>query len=118
MNLQKLLIMIAGPYRGGSSDKLIWDQNHKELNKVAFAVFQRGHLPIIGVNAALPIIEQSDFVHFDYIMMPLSLALADRCDAILRIGGYSSGADMEVAVFKQKGLKVFTHIDEIERCRP
>jgi hypothetical protein len=29
--------------------------------------------------------------------LPLSLALAERCDAILPVGGPSSGADEEVA---------------------
>jgi hypothetical protein len=32
-------------------------------------------------------------------MLPLSLALAERCDACLRIGGPSAGADAEVATF-------------------
>ena len=37
------------------------------------------------------------------IMMPLSLALAERCDAFLRIGGPSVGADQEMARFHAAG---------------
>ena len=35
--------------------------------------------------------------------MPLSLALAERCDAFLRIGGASVGADQEMARFAAAG---------------
>jgi hypothetical protein len=43
----------------------------------------------------------------DEIMMPLSLAAAERCDACLRIGGPSAGAGEAVARFprtRQAGL--------------
>jgi hypothetical protein len=46
-------------------------------------------------------------------MMPLSLALADRCDAFLRIGGASVGADQEMARFVAAGKRVFRSVDEI-----
>ena len=52
-------IMIAGPYRSGSSDPAVWAENHRKLNAVALAVFQKGHTPIVGVNLALPIIESA-----------------------------------------------------------
>jgi hypothetical protein len=44
-------------------------QNLRTLNESACAIFQKGHVPIIGVNLALPIIETranstlSDRVH-------------------------------------------------------
>jgi molybdopterin biosynthesis enzyme len=46
-------------------------------------------------------------------MMPISLAMAERCDAVLRIGGTSVGAEQEVEVFKRKGLPVYYGLDEI-----
>jgi hypothetical protein len=46
-------------------------------------------------------------------MMPLSLALAERCDAILRLPGASAGADEEVARFAAAGKPVFHALDEI-----
>jgi hypothetical protein len=106
-------IMIAGPYRGSSSDEAIWRANHAELNRVALAVFEKGHIPIIGVNLALPIIDVAGADRFRDIMMPLSLAAAERCDACLRTGGASGGADREVAVFERLGLTVYRSLDEI-----
>ena len=106
-------IMIAGPYRSGSSDPKVWAENLRRLSRHAWAVFQKGHVPIIGVNAALPIIEAAGENAYDTVMMPLSLKLADRCDAVLRIDGDSSGADQEVEPFRRRGLPVFTSLEEI-----
>lgn len=46
-------------------------------------------------------------------MLPISLALANRCDAVLRIGGTSKGADQEAEIFKAKGLPVYYDLDAI-----
>ncbi len=61
--------------------------NLRVLNEAALAVLRRGHVPVMGVNPALPIIEAAGVESFDEIMMALSRALAGRCDAVLRIGG-------------------------------
>ena len=113
--MNPLCIMIAGPYRGGAQTEAQRAANLRVLNEHAWEVVRRGHIPVIGVNAALPIIEVAGTEHFDRIMMPVSLALAERCDAVLRIGGASTGADEEVAIFRSKGLPVFYSLDEIPR---
>jgi hypothetical protein len=51
---------------------------------------------------------------FDAIMMPLSISLADRCDAVLRIGGASAGADAEVERIRARGGAVYLALDDIE----
>jgi hypothetical protein len=106
-------IMVAGPYRSNSPDAAVWAQNLGELNRAAYGIFLKGHVPIIGVNLALPIIESAGEQSYDAIMMPLSLRLAERCDAVLRIGGVSRGADEEVDTFAARGLNVFRSLDEI-----
>ena len=106
-------IMIAGPYRSGSSDPAAWADNLQKLNAAAYAVFQKGHVPIIGVNLALPVIEAAGQASYARIMQPLSLSLADRCDAILRIDGVSRGADEEVETFRARRLPVFRSVDEV-----
>lgn len=114
MSERKVLwIMIAGPYRTGSSDPAEWARNLRKLNLAANAVFQKGHVPIIGVNLALPIIQAVGDSFYGAIMMPLSLSLTERCDAVLRIEGKSSGADEEVAKFKTRGQPVFRSVDEV-----
>ncbi len=113
MHNKPLYILIAGPYTSGSSDKTVWMENHKELNRVAYEVYLKGHIPVIGVNMALPIIEAVGDEHFEQLMMPLSLAIADKCDAVLRVGGSSKGADEEVAIFVEKKLPVYTSLEDI-----
>ena len=73
-------------------------------------------MPIVGVNLAVPIVAAAggDAAADAEIMMPLSLALAERCDAFLRIGGASVGADQEMARFVAVGKRVFRSIDEID----
>ena len=106
-------IMIAGPYSSGGADTAARAANLRAMNEAALEVFQRGHTPIIGVNMALPVIGVAGDDRFEEIMMPISLSLADRCDAILRIGGPSVGADQEVERLRAAGKPVYSSLEEI-----
>jgi hypothetical protein len=110
-------IMIAGPYRAGSADPAVWADNLRALNAAAHAILERGHVPVIGVNMALPVIESAGPGSYDRIMLPLSLSLTERCDAVLRIGGASGGADAEIDRFRSRGLPVFRSVDEVPDTR-
>jgi hypothetical protein len=112
-SVQSLWIMVSGPYRSGSDDPHVWQENLDAMNAAALDVWKKGHVPVIGVNMALPVIAAAGTDSYDDIMMPLSLQLADRCDAVLRIGGPSAGADREVERLQEQGLPVYRHIDEI-----
>ena len=115
---ERLWIMVAGPYRSGSSDPEVWAENLRRLNRFAHAVFRKGHVPIVGVNLALPVIESAGQESYEHIMPTLSLGLVERCDAVLRIEGASQGADDEVEAFRARGLSVFRSIDEIPNALP
>lgn len=106
-------IMIAGPYSSGGANAASRAANLRATNDAALAVFEKGHTPVIGVNMALPVIESAGEERFEEIMMPISLALAERCDAILRIDGASVGADQEVARLKAAGKPVLLSIEDI-----
>lgn len=106
-------IMISGPYTAGGADATKRQENLDEMNRAALAVFRKGHVPIIGVNLALPIIAVAGASSFDALMMPISLAAAERCDACLRIGGPSKGADDEVARFRSQGLPVYFAVEDV-----
>ena len=106
-------IMIAGPYSSGARTDEDRAANLRVMNLVAVQVFRRGHIPVIGVNLALPVIEAAGEEAFDEMMMPISLAAAERCDAVLRIGGPSAGADLEVEKFQARGLPVFRRVEDI-----
>lgn len=87
-------IMIAGPYTSGAKTEAERQRHLDQMNQAAYRLFCRGHTPIIGVNMALPVIQANGGAAvFADVMMPLSLSLAERCDAILRISGPSQGAD-------------------------
>jgi hypothetical protein len=106
-------IMISGPYSTGARTDAEREANLRAMNQAAYAVFRRGHVPVIGVNLTLPIIAAAGPETFDELMMPVSLALADRCDAVLRIGGESRGADQEVEHVRRRGGSVYRSIDEL-----
>ena len=106
--------MVAGPYTSCGADAAARAANLHALNGVALALQRLGHVPIIGVNLALPIIAAG--AAFEEVMMPLSLALTERCDACLRIGGASRGADEEAARFATAGKPVFRALEEVPRA--
>ncbi|HEX4994229.1 MAG TPA: DUF4406 domain-containing protein [Methylomirabilota bacterium] len=110
-------IMVAGPYRSGAATAEARARNLAELNRAALALFRAGHVPVIGVNLALPLIEAAGEAAFDEIMMPLSLRLVERCDACLRVGGPSQGADDEAARFRATGRPVYARLEEVAAVR-
>lgn len=106
-------VMVAGPYSSGAATEAEREANLRAMNEAALAVFERGHVPVIGVNNALPLIRVAGAGSFERIMMPVSLALAERCDACLRIGGASRGADQEAERFRAAGKPVYRSPGEI-----
>ncbi|WP_025764587.1 hypothetical protein [Dyadobacter tibetensis] len=114
-----MLILIAGPYRGGTNDdpELI-KKNMDRLEAVALPIFRKGHVPIIGEWLALPLMHlagssQIGDAAWEEIQYPVAHRILERCDAVLRIPGTSAGADQDVALAHKWGLKVYYHLDEI-----
>ena len=108
-----LWVMVSGPYTTGAKTKADRAKNLAALNRAAHEVFRRGHVPIVGVNLAIPIVDAAGEETFDEVMMPISLAVSDRCDAVLRIGGASTGADQEVERIQSRGGKVYYAVEEL-----
>jgi hypothetical protein len=114
-----MLILIAGPYRNGTNDDLtLMQQNLDQLESVALPLFRKGHVPLIGEWLALPLIRlagstQPGDVAWEEVQYPVAHRLLERCDAVLRVGGASKGADQDVRIAKEQGLKVFYSIDEV-----
>ena len=112
----RLWVMIAGPWSSGGADEVTRQANLARLDEVALAVLRRGHLPIVGVNLALPLARAAASAtpaERDALVLEVSLAAAERCDAVLRIEGVSVGADREVARIAARGGAVFHHLDEL-----
>ena len=114
-----LMILIAGPYRSGTNDDpMLIQANVDAMTDMALQVFRAGHLPVLGEWFALPLIEHAgsqqigDAV-FNEIFHPIARRLVAICDACLRIGGASTGADEMVAIAQENGKLIFYHFDEI-----
>jgi hypothetical protein len=114
-----LMILVAGPYRSGTNDDpALIEANVHAMTDVALRLFRMGHLPVLGEWFALPLIEHAgskkigDTI-FDEIFHPISRELVVRCDACLRIGGPSKGADEMVHLAQSSGRAVFMSIGEV-----
>ena len=106
-----MLIAVAGPYSADTPEQR--QRNLDAMNKAAAGVMNRGNIPVIGVNAALPVVKclGPNVNHYE-AMMAISLALVDKCDAILIIGE-SAGVNRERDLIRAKGLAVYCDLSEI-----
>jgi hypothetical protein len=119
---ESLMILIAGPYRSGTGDipsKLA--ANVRAMEEYALPLFRAGHVPIVGEWLALPLVDlagstQIGDAAFNEIFHPIAERLLARCDAVLRVGGASQGADQMVESARKRGLQVFTRLQEIPGC--
>jgi hypothetical protein len=115
----QLMILVAGPYRSGTNDDSAFiDTNLRAMYTAALHVWRRGHLPVTGEALALPLVQLAGSTRtgddaFNAIFHPLSRLLAQRCDAVLRIGGPSQGADEMVAILQALGRPVYSRIEDI-----
>ncbi len=114
-----MMILIAGPYRSGTNDdpeKI--EANVRVMESFAIPIFKKGHIPMLGEWLALPLVrlagsKQIGDEAFNEIFHPIAEMLLDKCDAVLRVGGPSQGADLMVDVGKKMGLKIYYELDEI-----
>jgi hypothetical protein len=116
---KSMMILIAGPYRSGTGDdpELI-RKNVELMESYALPIFRAGHIPVLGEWFALPLValagsrEIGDEA-FNEIFHPIAVRLQEKCDAVLRVGGASAGADEMVRVGASLGLKIYRRLEEI-----
>lgn len=120
---RSLMILIAGPYRSGTNDNPdLIRANVKAMTDTALEVYRMGHMPVLGEWFALPLIEAAGSTRigdniFNEIFHPIAVKLIDHCDAVLRIGGASAGADEMVKTGQAKGKIIFHSKSEIPLVR-
>jgi len=116
------MILIAGPYRSGTGDdRARLAENVRAMEAYALPLFRAGHIPVVGEWFALPLVALAGSTRvgdaaFNEIFHPIAERLLERCDAVLRIGGASQGADLMVHVARQRGLAVYSTLQEIPGC--
>jgi hypothetical protein len=114
-----MLILIAGPYRSGTNDDpQLMEQNLDRLESAALPLFRKGHIPFIGEWMALPLIRlagsnKTGDTIWEEIQYPVAHRMLEKCDAVLRLDGASKGADEDVRKAKERGLKVYYHLEDV-----
>ena len=117
-----LVILVAGPYRSGTNDDpALIEANMRAMNEAALRLFRAGHVGLTGEAVALPLVALAGSrrvgdAAWDEIMHPLGRRLAARCDATLRIGGPSRGADEMVEIARAHGWPVFYSVADVLRA--
>jgi hypothetical protein len=117
-----LMILVAGPYRSGTGDDPAkMKANVAAMEQYALPLFRAGHLPVVGEWFALPLVDLAGSSRvgdsaFNEIFHPIAERLVARCDAVLRVGGASAGADEMVRLAQSHGRTVFHRLEEIPGC--
>ena len=118
---EPLMILVAGPYRSGTNDDpALIEANVAAMTQAALDLFRLGHVPVMGEWFALPLIEAAGSTGigddvFNEIFHPIAERVLAKCDACLRIGGRSDGADRMVEVARSLGKTVVYDIAAIPR---
>ncbi|MEP7265293.1 MAG: DUF4406 domain-containing protein [Bacteroidota bacterium] len=105
-----MIIGVAGPYSASTAEQR--QINLDKMNIAAAKLLQLGHIPLIGMNAALPVIEQATVADKYKCIMDISLAVIGACDGLLLIAE-SPGANRERDLILSLGRPVFNSIEEI-----
>ena len=119
-----MMILIAGPYRSGTGDDLEkMAANVETMESYTLPIFRLGHVPVLGEWFALPLVKLAGSMQigdepFNEIFHPIAERLLNKCDAVLRVGGASQGADLMIQTAKEKGLQIYYSLEEIPRQTP
>lgn len=100
-----MIVYISSPYSIG--DQIL---NVRRQIDTADRLLELGHIPFVPCLS-----------HFWHYLSPkmteewlrIDAAFVARCDAVLRLKGISTGADLEVAIAEKLGIPVYHTLDEI-----
>ena len=121
LTTKAMMILIAGPYRSGTNDDpSLIKKNVQEMESFALPLYRAGHIPVLGEWLALPLVElagsrQIGDQAFNEVFHPIATRLLEKCDAVLRVGGPSAGADEMVRVGRSLGLNIYSALAEIPK---
>jgi hypothetical protein len=116
------MILVAGPYRSGTGDDPArMAENVRVMERYALPIYRAGHLPVVGEWFALPLVALAGSRRvgdepFNEIFHPIAERLLERCDAVLRVGGASQGADLMVRLAEERGLAIYRRLSDVPGC--
>ena len=106
---RQLLIYIASPYQGDVVS------NVRFACEIGDKILAKGHIPYIPhLNHLWDFISpkpRDEWLRIDNIILP-------KCDALLRVGGVSQGADAEVVLADHFNIPVYFTLDTIPKYIP
>jgi molybdopterin biosynthesis enzyme len=75
----------------------------------------------VGEWLALPLValagsRQVGDAAFDEVFHPIAERLIEHCDAVLRVGGPSTGADLMVKQARERDLVIFHRLRDVPGC--
>lgn len=105
-----MIIGIAGPYSAPTAEQR--QANLDAMNAAAARLLEMGHVPVIGMNAAIPVLVQANVTDRYKAVMDISLAVISACDALLLIGE-SPGANKERDLILAQGKPVYLTIADV-----
>jgi hypothetical protein len=109
-----MIIGVAGPY--SASTEAERQNNLDRMNQAAARLLEAGHVPLIGMNAALPVIQQANVEDQYKSIMDISLAVINCCDALLLLSE-SPGANRERDLILSKGKPVYYNVGEVPKLK-
>lgn len=109
-----MIIGVAGPYTAPDAEAR--QKNLDAMNSAAARLLEQGHVPLIGMNAALPVLAQATVKDSYAATMAISLAVISACDALLLIGE-SPGANRERDLVLSRGLPVYYRLEDVPPAR-
>jgi hypothetical protein len=105
-----MIIGVAGPYSAPTAEQR--QANLDSMNEAAARLLEMGHVPVIGMNAALPVLAQAQVPDRYQAVMDISLAVISACDALLLIGE-SPGANKERDLIRAQGKPVYARLEDV-----
>lgn len=108
--MKKVFVYVASPYTKG--DVAVNTRVNIEAGD---------KLAVLGFVPFIPLL-----THFWHMLFPhpyqfwtaIDLHWIDKCDALLRLPGESSGADAEVAYARERNIPVFFSIEALQAAYP
>lgn len=105
-----MIIAVAGPYSASTEREK--KENLDKLNQVAAQLLKMGHIPLIGINAALPVTAMAEIEDVYEANMAISMAVISAAEALL-ITRESEGANRERDWMLRQGRPVYTRLEQV-----
>ncbi len=105
-----MIIGVAGPYSAPTAAQR--QRNLDAMNEAAARLLELGHIPLIGMNASMPVLEKAKVPDPYKSTMEISLAVISACEGLLLLAE-SPGANKERDLILSKGLPVFRSMEEV-----